>query len=588
MNRLSISLFITVMVVFTGSYNLFSQDYSGKVTEDLPEYNRNAVSFLLMQPDGWENNSYYKQFADFFVKYPVPDKYDVNKIEPRILSMEGQSVPSSSNIKSKLGEEKMALEVLNYVFNADENGQWNFDRVIQRAKYNYSDAEVKMLQAQLLGYEKGSKQYKEILPFLKSNYIFSYNFRDVISYDTYYDRIDEQRGKRSGSGYEPVDRRYTGYMMDAKVAVHKLSLSDETLQYIFTKCWFSDESPEAERAAAMENRKELEIPLGLVSEQSAKIKSSQSKDLKPSSIFYKSDEQLFADLFKKGMDDMIFSVEENVPAFQVRAAIYDTRPIEVKIGKKESLEPDGLYLVYEKQISNLTGGEAKWVRQGAIRAKKVIDNRQVATGKTEPSRFYQISGRKLVLGHEVRERKELGAFLYLGGTVFSPSTFKPSSAAFSIKVDYFVSKYFGSDTYGWKFYAEGLFSSYGFEEDEVPDSGKNNYDVFTSSVGGGLAKEWYFFRNFMFSPYLGLRMEYASFLDSDLQEEYFPGEDDGGAWSNIGIDAGARLGISLSYKVQLVGTVGFAPLKYSEEPFNSDYEIARDAFKSDVSLRFSF
>ena len=70
-------------------------------------------------------------------------------------------------------------------------------------------------------------------------------------------------------------------------------------------------------------------------------------------------------------------------AFRVKAMISGVKPIAAKIGKKEGLKFDQRYFVYENREKR--NGDVTSKRIGVVKSMKVVDNRNITTGQTEPS-----------------------------------------------------------------------------------------------------------------------------------------------------------------------------------------------------------
>ncbi len=573
---------------------------------DIPEYTRLGVTYLNARPANQSGNPLIRKISDKFKKYPFPDKYDNNNVPPKIFDIADEDIKSqdapaillkkSMAVKKEIYRQEIPEKILNKLFNANEEKAWNFDELIQRARYNYSDAEIQYLRTTLLGLGKGSAQYKEIKPFLTSNYILVYSFSNVMDYDEYYDKLN--RKKQDGS----VEREFRGYRMDVDAFIYKMDFDEEKLQYLFEECWFDENSSQEEKQSSLRAREKLEVPLKTAFQKSLTIYARQSKEIEQGSIFYKSKSQLFNELFQSGMDDVIFHVENQLSVFQVKAPIYSTRPVSIKIGKKEGLTTDDLYLVYEKQLLN---GEAAFKRIGAVRVTHhITDNRDVSTGQTEPSRFYQISGKKLRMGHLVNQKRDLKSSFWINFSKYEamePSIWN-NNFEMGFKFDLFVSRFFGN-VHGLKAYIDGNLAPYSFDApilsdpafdfldnpDDVDLDNSDNIIILNASLG--LAKEYYFFRNFMLAPYAGFKLYDALFSDSDIHDLIKEQEDyDKNYGIALSYDMGIEFGISLSYKLQIVTALGYSPLGgfVYNSPFEGAFKPERDPVNANISLRFKY
>jgi len=85
----------------------------------------------------------------------------------------------------------------------------------------------------------------------------------------------------------------------------------------------------------------------------------------------------------EGLSNQMINVSED---FQVATTIFETKKgIQAKIGKKEGLERNGRFYVYE-YVQNESGKTEK-MRIGAIRAKRPAKNEGLAIGNTKPTKL---------------------------------------------------------------------------------------------------------------------------------------------------------------------------------------------------------
>jgi hypothetical protein len=220
---------------------------------------------------------------------------------------------------------------------------------------------------------------------------------------------------------------------------------------------------------------------------------------------------------------------------------------------KENLKIDQRYFVYEMRQNN--NGEIKARRQGVIRAtNKIVDNRMVATGKSEPSVFYQVAGKKLDDGMLLQQRSDIGFAL-------SAASSTGGVNGISGRLEINISSFFKSKAPSMiKLYIEG-----GYEAKEmkiVIKSITQNYKDFTR-YEIGLGKEFCFLRNLRFQPFAGVGLE--QFTNKDDSKLSF---------SSLYEHAGAMAGINLLHNLQFTCTYSyyFMGSKISDEN-KTDYTI---------------
>jgi len=232
---------------------------------------------------------------------------------------------------------------------------------------------------------------------------------------------------------------------------------------------------------------------------------------------------------KNVIDQMTFLVSD----FKVKAQIYQTNPIAIKIGKKEGLGFDQRYFVFENRQTR--NGEQFSSRRGVIKSKSVADNRSVTTGETTPSIFYQVAGRKLDnMGMFVEQRIDAGLNLFLGNT-------QDGLSGFTGRAEYYIGRQVKVPSL--KMYVEGAYNSITDEFTIVSTTGKEDLNFIR--ISGGLNKDFYLTKNIHFGPFVGYGFETAKGKDSEYKIE-----------TNF-IECGARLGFNLTYNIQLIGSANY-------------------------------
>lgn len=120
----------------------------------------------------------------------------------------------------------------------------------------------------------------------------------------------------------------------------------------------------------------------------------------------KTQEEITKDLAEQTVSDALITHSANYDPFKVKTVVYTASPITAKIGKKEGLQIDDRYEVFENRMSET--GEKTSVKMGYVRASKVADNAKNADGKTVPSEFYKASARRVDKNMILKEVPEKG------------------------------------------------------------------------------------------------------------------------------------------------------------------------------------
>jgi hypothetical protein len=215
-----------------------------------------------------------------------------------------------------------------------------------------------------------------------------------------------------------------------------------------------------------------------------------------------------------------------------------------------------------------------------IRAtNKIVDNRTVASGKSEPSVFYQVAGKRLDDGMLLKQRSDIGLALAV-------SSSSGGVNGLTARLEINTSSFFKSKAPTMiKLYVEG-----GYESKEMKiiiKSVTQNYKDFTR-YEIGLGKEFCFLRNLRLQPFAGVGLE--QFTNKDDSKLSF---------SSLYEHAGAIAGINLLHNLQLTCTYSyyFMGSKITDENKN-DYTIgglanwgkafARGGSAISVGLRIEF
>lgn len=478
-------------------------------------YDRSSLSVVLIDHP---EIPYSSKLKDGIAKIVIPDKYFENKIStPSVTApyAAGFIGPVNNSIADALNTAKTGNQIISYWYARQADGTMSADRFLERGMYNASDADV--LNA------KGTKRGVEALKDYGDKLI-SKSFAVAIDY-TNLKLIDDS-----------VTR---GWSADVKIFLYKI-IFDETIQsQLYNDLWiYSDDTP-AVKAKKNADFTKMNFNLEYVSQASASVVQTESKKNKSTTSPPKTNDELFAALMQNGLNDCIYNVEKKVEDLKVKTSIYQTNPLRAKIGKKEGLAVDNRYFVYEYVYDENTNS-TKPVRRSVIRAKKVVDNRNVATGSSQMSTFYQVAGGHLENGFLLQQSNDAGIGITLG--VESGSV-----AGFSSRLEVNVGRYTSIPSlyvFVGLGYEEKLYTK--IEKTPLIDQNLNflRYEL-------GLAKGFRMINILELAPYAGVGFEEAKNADWKDDAQF-----KGNLIKSLYVKYGANLALNVRYNIQLIGGLG--------------------------------
>jgi hypothetical protein len=534
-------------------------------------YLRPSLTILMIN----RGDAYSERMQPIFERYPVPDKYNDHNVNIRTIKINQLGGNVQEKQLSDFLVNNVSRDIVAKWFNRNQKGEFNMDLIAERGMYNATDADV--IKA------KSSERKTALLQdagenLLDRSYILVFDIKKILSAEEY------ARSKHQPSTSEE------GYYAWYDCYLYKLDWNDSIAAVFYNNLWNDASSFDPQRVKAFEQSVFPVKLVGKFSNAFGPISSTQNKDHSKNIFGSLSDEELFARLFPKIMDETETQLTQQVEDFRVKMPIYSTSPITAKIGLKEGLSVDRRYFVYEYQVTEK--GEKKAVRKGVVRAtNKITDNRTVSTGETQPSKFYQVAGRKLYQGMQLQEHPDWGFGITLGYGAISGAVGEGLSALLEINTSLYIGKVLHSYPTGIKVYGMVNMATSNFTLDinNNPDDPANpEFSVLSYSFG--LSKDFNFLRNFVFVPFIGYGLETytntATDMDKDVyQSDYF--------------EAGARLGINLRYNIQLMASFCINPISSTTYDSNNDLktlsEEQMDLFKDQrnsgqltIGLRWQF
>ncbi len=331
--------------------------------------------------------------------------------------------------------------------------------------------------------------------------------------------------------------------------VFRIAQPDKLVSAVYD-CWIDEaDSPEV-RKQKMARFDSIKVSLELVRTVRRNIGASGAS----SGSVAVSANDLYTSMVRKCYNESMDYLAKKDDNFGVQAPVYSVSPITSKIGKKEGLKTGQRYGIYESVMKK---DRVKQVRKGyALVNDKITDNRQVTDGSTEPSRFLQVSGRRIEPGMTLRYRRyDIGAtFMGAYGQSMAAQNF------WQIRVESQLYRIFGAKQVGWYIFADfdNLSSSNerpllaGIDYSLLPDSYILEEQKKTSAyrVSFGFGRQYQLTRNMQVSPYAGVGIgvaDYATLMDStEVNSDISLSIQ---SWS---AKVGVNLAVNLYYPLQLV------------------------------------
>lgn len=436
----------------------------------------------------------------------VATRFDLNKISTRILS---PTEVTDSKIHQAIRDQKIGNQLIGFWWARSTDGTFSIDTVAKRGRYNATDGDVMAANSSAIG---DAKMYDVGEQMIAKSFYLVGAIKSFSTYEEYYDGIDDKRratARENKTDFEPIERVYRGYFAKMDAYMFQLDFSDSIRTLFYENLWISPGDSEeliTERKAAFDA---FDFPLTQVSKSSNNSIYGREKrnrtDRNGNPIPPSPMSTLFSSLIssaKSKVDEKLLSDDR----FNIKTTLFATDPIQAKIGTKEGLHIDTRYFVYE--FKENFKGERKRVRKAVIRARSVSKNKGLASGSTETSEFYMITGRPLDPGMLLEEHDDKGlAFSGYGGST--------EIGGGGARVDLLVSKFGQSGQPGWNLTA---FLESESDEYFTPPVAETDFSFFR--IGGGVRKDFYFIPFVRVGVGLEGGLESADYADNPSDEGY--------------------------------------------------------------------
>lgn len=372
---------------------------------------RNSLSIILLD----YNDSYSTVINQVFTQVSPDSQYDINKIPTRSIRInEKRTIAGENgyyhapdrtqNILTFLNKNNIGKEIVCTLFNRNsQTGEMSAEQIYNRGLYNVSDQNILESQATKRGVE-GLKDSGFSL--ISNCHILVLDYANI--------RYEYKKGNNDNSDF---------YWYATPAAyLFKIEWDNSKQDQLFN-CWIDKNTSPTERNSKMQAFEKLYIPMKFViriadddRSESTGIEKQQRKIDNGEKRKYSNDElkeNAFVKMISEAADDLGGRIENKYESFQIQNSIYSIRPVKAKIGKKEGVKVNDRYFVYELVAQN--DNSTKLTRKGVVKATThIAENRQVATGNSPTTEFYQIAGGKLEAGMTLKEKRSCYLNLDLG------------------------------------------------------------------------------------------------------------------------------------------------------------------------------
>ena len=358
-------------------------------------YDRSSISIITLQRPNTEipNYDYYIDRNDKFDYNVLYKNLETNKSLNELM-LETSKLISESSFKEVVGKgpyydlkgkcsyndiinsggfREIGKNIVSYIFNRNKNGEFSDTIIRQRGLYNANDQDV--LNASVAKVNDLSFEWGEML--LNSAYLAVVDYSCMRS-------TSDNKGRPK-------------YTVGMYVHVFKLNADREILDNFYEKAWIYDDMSDEEKKKAIENYENMQFSL---THLCTELSFGTSNSSKFSTATWS---EACSTAFRLALK----TLENKIPAWKTTIYISSTHPLEAKIGKKENVKNGDKFYAYSFKEDK--SGEIKSVKRGAVRATVVSDNREVSTGASKTTRFYQTSGfSNIQEGYILKQKDDLG------------------------------------------------------------------------------------------------------------------------------------------------------------------------------------
>jgi len=484
-------------------------------------YSRLSITFFMGEQSGVNNDP-----AKAASKIQFSEKYFNHNLKSLVLPLGDDfkmlTFDKKRNyLREKLTKDGVGRQMVAKWFNRQENGMMDLEYVHKCGLYNATDQDVLMSVAAKRGdaFLKDAGQNlinKSYVLILVPNDVKSKNDGKSRSWESQYDFF-----------------------------FYKLDFNPDVVANFYNVWPYEDDDAAIKqtKVAAFDTLTFKFLDIYTRSFQLAVASDPTTNNKKP-----KTRDQLIEELVNDMYENTTFLLDKSIEDFRVKVKVEKIHPVRAKVGKKEGLKCDQQYFIYQ-YVYDESKGIISPNRKAVVRStNKIVDNRQVATGSSPTSSFYQTYGGNIQEGMIMQQKLDFGISAMVG---YEAGGIGGTALNFMFRTGQFT-----------KVTSLYLMSDLGFQSGEFEtswNSSSYNYSFFRWSLGLGK----------------GLRAGRIVELTPNIQIGMESTSDD--TYKSIGTlftKAGVMLGINLMHNVYLVGQANFySPMGDIEVKNNSDLEL---------------
>lgn len=477
------------------------------------KYLRPSITTLFLQPKNADETTVINRFKNL-----DPDsRFDAHSIQ-------------FYDLKSREDIENYVQLATNPIiakwWGRDQQGNFNYSLVAQRGAYTATDADVIT--------SRGSNTSRiEMIgeQLINKSYVLVYEINDLYDMEEYYDRVDKRN--RNNKDYKPVNRSEKGYNCEYVAYVYKVNFTDSVARTFYDNYWVDQKNQDSKKIAAWAGAR---FPIEMITTVKNTVSATQSKNPLPY-VRKKSLIELLEEIPAHIQENAFSFLNTRIEDFKLKTTVFNAYPVLAKLGNKEGLRIDQRFIIYE--IEQSSDGNQVMNRKGVVRVKKISNNKNEATGESNPSRFYQVSGKHLYPGMFMKSKEDVG-LVFSGGYKYSNNL---AMGGGNVSLDLNISR--SLNITGIYLGIEGSLAS--MRNVSVISSNGNLSGGIAYSYGFNLSKEAYFLNrgNFYIRPLIGGGIQEYNFkkLDgSDIQKD----EKKSYTWRSFFGQGAIGLGINIS------------------------------------------
>lgn len=511
-----ICFFLVIIALWGGKGNAQQPEEALKRSGPtvIPEaYDRSSISLMLVYEQG---DPFSSMLLKGFSGITQSDKFFMNPVSEPIVRYsrvrhDETRVIHQQQIQQTLKEKDYAREIVSFWYNRTEEGFMDMELIHERGLMNATVEDVMRNQATTRG-NWALMDYGNRL--IEKSYIIVMDFVELGRVDT---------------------ENYAGFSGNVRTSLFRINLSEDERGLIFDS-WVLPEDSREEAAAKRALFKEINPGIEFITSVSTGASAHNYKEhtFLGRITEKRSDEALIASLVQRAYDQTLTELERRYEDFNVITPLHSTRPLAARIGKKEGLKVDQRFFVYEHRYNPATQ-EIIERKRGVIRVgRDITDNRDIASAEMEPSKFYQVSGRRLREGYILQQNNDFGLELRFDYGL-------GEMGGFNAELGASVGRFIGIPSFyltGMVGFGSGAYPSFQGAETTYLFAGE---DLSFLKYGLSLAKGLYIVRNFEIRPHFGVFFETArneDVIDDEIQGMF--------------LNAGGSLGIHIAHYMQLV------------------------------------